>query len=297
MKRVHMLVDGNFLCHRALHTPTFRNMENDQGDNVGVIVGFVRTLRSLYQQFTPDYLVVTFDDCAADKLWRTELFPAYKKKRREKVRSESEQADRVSMLDQQLSIIEWLSCEMGIKVAHDDQFGGWEADDWIAAYAQHPSLNVRDDRVIMVSADKDLYQLLSNNVCMFNPSPYSRKIIDYFSFQQEYKIRPAMWKQIKAIAGCTTDGIPGCSRVREATAIKWKKGQANAPTKNRIEAFIKTPDYKRNLELVGLPFKRPAQVFQSNEYERYPDVQDKCPNLLDSRLLLDSLFRYGIREI
>ncbi|GAH00618.1 unnamed protein product, partial [marine sediment metagenome] len=68
---------------------------------------------------------------------------------------------------------------------------------------------------------------------------------------------PREWKLVKALAGCSTDGIPGVKGVGEKTAIKYLTSQLKETTK-ACQAIISKEGikiFKRNLKLVALPFK------------------------------------------
>jgi DNA polymerase-1 len=103
-----------------------------------------------------------------------------------------------------------------------------------------------------VSSDSDLYQLLSPKVTIWNP--IKKTIFNLKSFQDKYRISASMWADVKAIAGCNSDDIPGVKGVGDITAIKYLSG--NLKTTHRlfdtIVAGIKL--WRRNIQLTRLPF-------------------------------------------
>jgi len=123
-----------------------------------------------------------------------------------------------------------------------------EADDLIAAITQN-----YNQEFIIISADHDLYQLLSPNVSMY--STKKKKVITEQVFIDEYRVTPEEWIMVKQIAGCTTDNVKGVPTIGEKRAIAFIKKTLRPDLKwyNRIkknEAMI-----RQNETLVKLPFE------------------------------------------
>lgn len=128
---------------------------------------------------------------------------------------------------------------------------GWEADDHLAQCAVEcdPS-----DRVILVTADQDLYQCLSRTCAVYHPQ--RDVFVTAKSFRQERGISPKLWPEVKAIAGCSSDDIPGVVGVGEKTAIKHLTKGLTRFHKIAwdVHNFLKSPEYERNLKLTRLPY-------------------------------------------
>jgi 5'-3' exonuclease len=128
---------------------------------------------------------------------------------------------------------------------------GLEADDLIASItinmATHPC------EFIIVSTDKDLYQLLGTKVLMY--SPRTKKTITSKQFKDKYGIPPSLWGNVKSIAGCDSDNVKGVKGVAELTAIKYLT--ATLPKHYKTCQAITTQEgqetINRNLPLVSLP--------------------------------------------
>lgn len=289
--RVHLLLDGNNLCHRALYT-TGRKQLN--GQTCGVVFGFFRSLQVLLRRFQPDYLVLAFDDCTSDKLFRTKLFPGYKKTRREKVRTSSE-LELKSTLFQQERAIRSIFSDVGCGVAYVENYG-FEADDWLAVFTRSARI-FPEDQVIIVSSDEDLFQLINARTTVYNPT----KDIAYTLpvFQRMYGYTPDRWIERKAICGCKTDDIPNASRIGETIADNWLSGRKvlGVKAKGTINAWRTGEQYVLNRKLVQLPFSTeiPPDIRLN---KNYPTGRWAVPKeFMDTRSLLAILEPYGITEI
>ena len=125
---------------------------------------------------------------------------------------------------------------------------GMEADDLIAAITQN-----YDVELVIISADQDLYQLLTPTVSMY--SSKGKKLTTDKSFTKEYGIKPDKWARVKQIAGCSTDNVKGIEKVGEKTAIKYIKDELGKKTKAYNNIVQGDAIIERNEALVKLPFK------------------------------------------
>ena len=112
----------------------------------------------------------------------------------------------------------------------------------------------KGDRAVVVSSDTDLYQLLSTRVSIWKP--HKKEIYTSKDFSRDYyNLDPIQWVQVKALAGCTSDAIPGIPGVGEVTAGKFLRGLLKPASKayQSIERFQSV--WQNNLPLVRLPFE------------------------------------------
>lgn len=252
-----ILLDVSYLCYRAFFTTGRLEWG---GDPTGVIYGFLRDLSTFKAQFMgygEPRLVFCFDH---GKLLREELCPGYKESRRRNV--DDEQAVAIEGMRNQVEKLKWTYLE---QLGYSNIFfqKGYEADDIIASLVKFTI--PKGDTTVIVSADKDLYQLLSKRVMMFNPA--KQELVTAKYFRQKYGIGPEHWADVKALAGCHSDCIPGIVGVGEKTAIKYIRGELK-PTSaayKRIESAVDTESATRalatNYVLVRLPFDK-CKVFQ-----------------------------------
>lgn len=253
MKPLTLLFDGDFLCYRAWHTPGIGKLENKEGQGIGVICGVVRSLLNLCERFQPVKLNVAFDHGKPERL---KIFPDYKKARREKqIRMTDSEKVAWNDFDRQRTVLkEELLDKLGFGVCYHD---GLEADDIIAHQTTLAELN--HEETIIVSADKDLFQLIGQFSSCFNPITNVLWNLDTFRLIYGLLWPYEDWCKVKAIAGCGTDSIPGVKGVGEHTAIKFiaKLQTTNEKTPKKEQAireFIASPEYQRNRQLVKLPF-------------------------------------------
>lgn len=244
MSRTWLLLDMDFLAYLAFFTTG--GLTGEVG-GTGVVYGVLRDVVNLRQEHSADEMVFAFD---VGKGKRETKYPWYKERRRNKqFRMTEEEFDRFKDFKSQ---VHKLRTEYLLDLGFQNVFGkdGYEADDIIGAMAKAIP---KSDTVIIVSADKDLYQLLRKKTMVWNPNTkemYTRK-----KFRDEYGIYPDQWVLVKAIAGCQTDDIPGVPRVGDKTAAKYLLGSLpNRAVNDSIVEFVKSNQYHVNLSLVTLPY-------------------------------------------
>jgi hypothetical protein len=160
---------------------------------------------------------------------------------------------------------------------------GYEADDLIASVVRNlPG----GDEAVVVSADKDLLQLLADGrVCVWDPN---RKFCHTErTFRQDFGLDPADWRRVKAIAGCSTDDVPGCARgLGEKTAAKFLRGELAEDSRfyETIQRWLESAAYRRNLSLVTLPLPGLTEC-----------VPAEC--VVDSRGWNKMAERFGLRSL
>jgi 5'-3' exonuclease len=156
---------------------------------------------------------------------------------------------------------------------------GYEADDIIASVCDNTPAK---DEVVVVSGDKDLLQLLSARVFVWQPT--HRQVMTVKSFQDRYYgLHPQHWARVKAIAGCSTDDVPGVKGVGDATAAKFLMGLKTNKA-DEIEAWLVSNQYRKNLDLVRLPYTGTPD---------YPPVQD----MVDTRRWRKLTTRLGMKSL
>jgi len=201
-------------------------------------------LRKLAKEYDTNQFAFVWD---SKKSHREKLFPAYKERRRtgEKTPEEKE-LDTAAYKQFDLLYEKYLPA---IGFVNNFKADGFEGDDLIASIV-NTNLNLP---FYIVSGDEDLYQLLDEDVSMIK----AKGLYTLLDFQKEYGIDPALWSTVKAIAGCSTDEVPGVRGVGEVTAIKYLKDELTPNLKGYKS--ITSPEGRaikaRNMPLVTLPFK------------------------------------------
>ncbi len=242
MKPTWLLFDSNYLCWRAYHSTgqlSFGMIKT------GIVFGYLKTFIDLQGTFLTSKVVHCFDSGVS---LRKEICPGYKKSRKGGDNSTDEEKELLGEVRKQIKLLrrEYLP-EIGSKNVFFQP--GYEGDDVIASVCQ--SLPEGSEAVI-VSADEDLFQLLSPTVSHFNPT--TKKMITDELFKKEWGINPSDWIMVKALAGCGSDEVIGIKGVGEKTAAKHIRGELKANSKV-YGAIAKQLDVvQKNLPLVSLPF-------------------------------------------
>lgn len=163
-KRI-LLVDGLNLFFRNF---AVLNIVNSEGIHVGGLGGFFRSLGALIRQVNPTEVFVVFDGVGSSNS-RKNLLPEYKSGRNlqritnwEVFENLDEEDD--AKVDQLVRIIQYLKT-LPVKTVSIDKV---EADD-VIAYFSKVLLKRKDDKVFIVSSDKDFIQLINENVIVYRP--------------------------------------------------------------------------------------------------------------------------------
>lgn len=239
----NLILDTNYLCYRALYTTGHLSHE---GKGTGTIFGVLTALDTLRERFNPDRVLFAFDQGYGKRL---EIFPEYKQNRRKNNEqlSDAEFHDVIDFRDQ----VDLLRRRVLKGLGYRNVFWqkGYEADDVIALLVQ--IVDAGDDNVI-VSADQDLWQLVSKKTVCYNPQ--TRVTMSFEQFVKTWEVYPSDWARAKAIAGCDSDGVPGIKGVGMKTACKWVGGRLKSSTVAWKKINEKLSLVTRNMKLVSLPF-------------------------------------------
>lgn len=235
MNNTWLLIDANNLASQSYYAMGGAMTHGDIA--TGVVFGFLRDICNLMQTHKTNNIAFCFD---LGKPLRCKLLPTYKANRKpESTQNKEHRSER----NRQINLLrtDYLP-EIGFRNVFSQQ--GYEADDIIAGLAPfHDS--------IIVSSDHDLYQCLSRNVMIWNRG----KSFTWNHLYLQYGIKNAKrWADVKAIAGCSSDNIPGVPGVGEKTAIKFLTGNLKQTTKAWADIQANHHMTARNLKLVTLPF-------------------------------------------
>jgi len=195
------LIDGSSFIFRAYHA--IRPLNRPDGTPVNAVSGFCnmlfKLLRDLDDSERPSHLAVIFD--AGKKTFRNDIYPEYK-------------AHRPPAPDDLIP---------QFKIIHDAveafnlpsiQLAGYEADDIIATYAKQAESN--GSKVTIVSTDKDLMQLVSDDVRMLDTM--KNRHIGIEEVTEKFGLGPEKVIEIQALAGDSADNIPGVPGIGVKTA-------------------------------------------------------------------------------
>jgi DNA polymerase I len=241
--RTWLVFDMNNLAYRAYHST---GGLHHGPDPVGTIFGLLRDLRYFEHRFQTSDFVFCFDKGPG---LREQKYRWYKETRRRKKATEGEDAGILEMKVQ----LDKMRTEYLGELGHSNVFwqGGYEADDIMAGVCQALP---EGDRAILVTGDFDMFQLMSRRVAVFLPVPKTLMTAREFK-RIRYGLRPENQVDIKAIAGCKTDDVPGVDGAGETYAAQYLAGVLKQKAlKAQIDAFVQSPQYQDNLQVVRIPY-------------------------------------------
>ena len=204
MKKV-ILVDGNNLMFRSYYATAYSGnmMRNSKGFPTNALYGFTTMMNKIINEESPEYIAVAFD---IGKNFRKQKYDFYK---------EGRQATPDELI-KQMPIAREILDAMGIKYLELEPY---EADDIIGTLAKMADIDP-DYVATIISSDKDLLQLINEEVevkllkqtgfIRYNPE----------TFKADYGIEPIKIIDLKALAGDSSDNIPGVRGIGEKTALK-----------------------------------------------------------------------------
>ena len=198
-----ILLDGNSLSYRAFYA--MPALQNKSGLYTNSVYGFTLMLERMLEDIKPKYALVAFDK--GKKTFRHKTYQDYKGTR-DKTPSE---------LVEQFGYVRELLDSYGIK--YEEHFD-YEADDIIGSYAKLAEKAGLE--VIIISGDKDLTQLASDNITIY----YTRRgvtEVDHYTpefINEKYGLSPEQIIDMKGLMGDKSDNIPGIAGIGEKTAIK-----------------------------------------------------------------------------
>jgi DNA polymerase I len=201
------LIDGYALIYRAFFAFVNRPLTNSKGENTSAAWGFANFLLRIREEHRPDYLAVVFD---AGMSQREVLYPEYKATR-EKMPEE---------LEASLPRIRELVAGFRDHVVELD---GFEADDVIGTLARKATEAGVD--TVIVSGDKDFYQLIGPRVFLLNPgrggaSGVDAEWVDESSAPDRLGVPPSQVVDYLALIGDSSDNVPGAPGIGPKTAVK-----------------------------------------------------------------------------
>lgn len=237
-----LLFDVSYLAHRA----RFASGDLTYNDfSTGVIFGFWEQVRTICQELDSNKALFFFDSKYSK---RKAIFPEYKDKRgTDLTPEEKEQLDimRAQVLLLRREILPTLGFPTFLQ-------RGFESDDLMAQAAWE--ISEMNQKAFIITSDNDLYQCVDCNVTWYDPA--RKKRITPESFRREKGISPTQWVQVKCLAGCSSDDVPGIPGVGEKTAIKYllKSLPGHHKSFKAIECMEGGNTIHRNKQLVSLPF-------------------------------------------
>ncbi|MBO6814063.1 MAG: DNA polymerase I [Rhizobiaceae bacterium] len=228
------LVDGSAYIFRAYHALPPLTRKSD-GLPVGAVSGFCNMLWKLVQDardtsvgVVPSHFAVIFD--YSSKTFRNEIYPEYKANRSEPPED----------LRPQFGLIRQATRAFNLPCIETE---GFEADDLIATYARKAAEAGGD--VTIISSDKDLMQLITPNVEMYD-SMKDRQI-GIEQVHEKFGVGPEKMIDLQALSGDSTDNVPGVPGIGPKTAAQLLEEYGDLETLLERAGEIKQKKRRENL--------------------------------------------------
>lgn len=193
------LIDGSGYIFRAFYA--LPAMTSPAGVPVNAVYGFLSMFLKLTNKIKCDYSLVLFD--AKRRNFRNDIFPDYKATRKE---TPEELIPQFAIIHEAVDALNLNYLEME----------GFEADDLIATYAKL-ALD-KGYEVVVVSADKDLMQLIRDGVELFDPM--KDKFFTRDDVKEKFGVYPEQVVDVQSLAGDSTDNVPGVPGIGLKTAAE-----------------------------------------------------------------------------
>lgn len=206
-----ILIDGNAIMHRAYHA--LPPLSSSDGTPTNVIYGFISMLYRVVHDFSPSHLTIVFD--TPTPTFRHNLFKDY-------------QIQRPKIDDNFIVQIPLLKEALDFAGIYHLEKDGYEADDVIGTICKIFSLN-QDFNIIIVSGDKDIFQLINSQVYVATPifGLTNIKIYDQKAVEEKIGVTPQNIVDYKALVGDPSDNYPGAKGIGPVTASKLIKQFGN----------------------------------------------------------------------
>ena len=208
-KEIFLAIDANAIIHRAFHAyPS--TLQTAEGLQVNAVYGFTVMLLEALKIFGPKYVLCAMDTHAPT--FRHEMYTEYKATRK---------PVDLSLIDQ-FPLVEEILKAFNIPVIKRE---GFEADDILGTVSKY----VLDGRwskenidMYILSGDRDLLQLINDNVFVCLPNGNFRNIVVYDKDKtyEKFGYTPEQVVDYKALVGDASDNIPGVKGVGDKTALE-----------------------------------------------------------------------------
>ncbi len=281
------LIDGSSYIYRAYHA--MGGLSNSKGCPTGAVFGFTNMLNKTMKDKSPKRIAVVFD--AVGPTFRHEMYDAYK-------------AQRPRMPDDlqiQIPFIHRIVDAYGLPML---SVAGFEADDIIATIAREAA--AKKWKVVVVSGDKDLMQLVGSGVTMWDPQ--KDLLYDVEAVKKKFGVTPDKLSDLFGLMGDSSDNVPGVRGIGPKTAatlideyaciegvyenleaITQKKVRENLRvnkenallSRNLVTLFYETPLQKsiEDLVIVGRKDEELHELFKELEFKKFLDELPPRQNL------------------
>ncbi len=201
-----LLLDGHSLAYRAFFALPVENFSTTTGQHTNAVYGFTSMLINVLRDEAPTHVAVAFD--VSRQTFRSETYADYKANRSA---SPSEFSGQVSLVKEVLD---------ALRIPYVEK-PGFEADDVIGTLATQA--RAEDFEVLICSGDRDSFQLVDEHTTVIYPmrGVSEMKRMTPEAVEERYGLPPAMYPDLAAIVGETSDNLPGVPGVGPGFAARW----------------------------------------------------------------------------
>jgi len=290
---------------------------NENGDHIGGIVGTLKSIGFAIRTLNPTRVIVVFDGKGGNKS-RQDIYSGYKSERgKNKIKMRLNRAASVEMnpeeesasMKRQMTGLGELLSALPVSIMIYD---GIEADDVMAYIATQ--LKKENEKVIIMSTDKDFLQLVNKDVSVYSPS--KKKVYNIDEVKEEFGIHPHNFINFRMIDGDKSDNVEGIPGLGLKTIIKSfplltdeevhttesmlefiktqpKKTKAHELFENNLAILernrklmqLSEPEFSGNLRMKIIDrFEEPAPKFDKQGFLKVglkTHILDSFPNVLD----------------
>ncbi|RWW99913.1 DNA polymerase I [Paenarthrobacter ureafaciens] len=202
-----LVLDGHSMAFRAFYALPAENFSTARGQHTNAVHGFTSMLINLIKDQKPTHVAVAFD-VSDDTTFRKAEYSEYKGGRNA----------TPPEFQGQIGLIARVMEAWGIKTI---ALPGYEADDILATLAAQA--DTEGFEVLLVSGDRDSFQLINDNVFVLYPKQGVSNIpkLDAAAIEEKYFVKPAFYSDLAALVGESADNLPGVPGVGPKTAAKW----------------------------------------------------------------------------
>ena len=195
-----LLVDASSYLYRAYHA--MPNLSGPGGVPTGAIHGVIAMLKKLRADVNAEHAVCVFD--AKGKTFRDDWYPAYKANRSP---MPDDLRKQIEPIHEVVRLLGWPLLEVP----------GIEADDAIGTLARRAAET--GHRVVVSTGDKDLAQLVNEQVTLINTM--TGEVLDIAGVNHKFGVPPERIVDYLTLVGDAVDNVPGVEKVGPKTAVKW----------------------------------------------------------------------------
>jgi len=281
MKQKLYLIDGYGLIYKSYFAFMRNPLFNDKGQNVSALFGFFRALFSLMKKEHPEHLMVAMD--APWPTFRHEIYSEYKANRDE---TPQDLRDQIAPIKQMLK-------QLGIPTMEKQ---GYEADDILGTLAVQAEQMGWEAYIL--SADKDLLQMVSHSIFVLKPDKGLLKVIGKNDVIDDRGVRADQIIDYLALIGDSSDNVPGVKGIGPKTAVKLlSQFDTLEGIYQNIESITAKAQKKNLIENKEMAYFSKELVTIKRDVPLDMNPEDLKISQSDSSALLKSLEDLGLKSL